>query len=92
MVPPVSFERLIQFNAQQAREAATTIVASRRPWGFLPELIGAFFALAAAGFGARLLTQYLAWARERSGELEQFAGRVGPRPARATSSAAWWRT
>jgi len=24
----------------------------------------------------RLLTQYLAWARERSGELEQFAGRV----------------
>jgi signal transduction histidine kinase len=69
-------ERLIQFNAQEAHEAATTILASRRPWGFMPELIGAFFALAAACFGVRLLTQYLAWARERSGELEQFAGRV----------------
>jgi signal transduction histidine kinase len=42
----------------------------------LPELIGAIFALAAAFFGVRLLTQYLAWARERSGELEQFASRV----------------
>ena len=70
------FERLIQFNAKEVRAAATSILASRRPLGFLPELIGAFFALAAAWFGVRLLTQYLAWARERSGELEQFAGRV----------------
>lgn len=70
------FERLIQFNAKRVREAATAILASRRPWGFLPELIGAFFAVAAACFGVRLLTQYLAWAKERSGELEQFAGRV----------------
>ena len=114
------FEQLIQFNAQEARQAATKILASRRLWRFLPELIGLFFAVAAAWFGVRLLRQYLAWARERSGELEQFAGRVahdirsplgsaswssppradtsspgcwmGPRPARATSSAAWWRT
>jgi signal transduction histidine kinase len=69
-------ERLIQFNVQAARGAATKILASRRPLGFLPELIGAFFAVAAACFGVRLLTQYVAWARERSGELEQFAGRV----------------
>ena len=69
-------ERLIQFNAHETREAGTRILASRRPGGLLPELIGAIFAVAAAGFGVRLLTQYLAWARERSGELEQFAGRV----------------
>jgi signal transduction histidine kinase len=69
-------ERLIQFNAQEAREAGTRILASRRPGGLLPEVIGAIFAVAAACFGIRLLTQYLAWARERSGELEQFAGRV----------------
>jgi len=69
-------ERLIQFNAHQARDAAATILASRRPWGLFPELIGVLFAVAAAYFGVRLLTQYLAWARERSGELEQFASRV----------------
>jgi signal transduction histidine kinase len=69
-------ERLIQLNARHAREAADRILASQRPWGLLPELIGALFAIAAAYFGVRLLTQYLAWARERSGELEQFAGRV----------------
>jgi signal transduction histidine kinase len=71
-----ALERLIQFNAIEARDAGKRIVASQRPGGLLPELIGAIFALAAAFFGVRLLTQYLAWARERSGELEQFASRV----------------
>jgi signal transduction histidine kinase len=69
-------ERLIHFNRGEAKEAVATILASGRPWGLLPEILGALFAIAAAYFGVRLLMQYLRWARERSGELEHFAGRV----------------
>jgi signal transduction histidine kinase len=69
-------EELVNLNAQHARGSAARILASKRPWGFLPELVGAFFALAAAYFGVRLVVQYLAWATERSAELEGFAGRV----------------
>ena len=68
--------RLLQLNGREAQDAATRILASRRPWGLLPELAGSFFALAAACFGVRLLIRYLAWAAERSAELEHFAGRV----------------
>jgi signal transduction histidine kinase len=68
--------RLIELNAHEARDSATAILASRRPWGLLPEILGACFAATAAYFGVRLLLQYLRWARERSAELEQFAGRV----------------
>jgi signal transduction histidine kinase len=69
-------ERLIQFNAREAQSAATRILASRRPWGLVPELMGLVFGAAAAYFGVRLLIQYLAWAADRSRELELFAGRV----------------
>jgi signal transduction histidine kinase len=68
--------RLVHLNAGEAQDAAERILASRRPWGLLPELLGVFFAIAAAYFGVRLLVQYLAWAAERSEELELFAGRV----------------
>ena len=68
--------RLIQFNGREAQRAAARILASKRPFGFLPELVGAFFAIAAAYFGVRLLAQYLAWAAARSAELEEFAGRL----------------
>jgi len=68
--------RLLEFNAREAQSAAQRILASRRPWGFLPDIVGALFAAAAAYFGVRLVMQYLAWAAERSAELEGFAGRV----------------
>jgi signal transduction histidine kinase len=68
--------RLLRLNGQEARASAARILASKRPWGFLPEILGAFFAIAASVFGVRLLTQYLSWAAERSAELEGFAGRV----------------
>jgi signal transduction histidine kinase len=67
---------LIRFNGDEARHAAARILASGRPWGFWPEILGAFFGLTAAYFGVRLLMQYLGWAAERSAELEGFAGRV----------------
>jgi signal transduction histidine kinase len=80
---PPSIERadkgldtLIQFNAREAQKSAERILASKRPLGFLPDVVAAFFAVAAAYFGVRLLSQYLAWAAGRSAELEHFAGRV----------------
>jgi signal transduction histidine kinase len=42
----------------------------------MPDLVSAFFAIAAAYFGVRVLVRYLAWSAERSAELENFAGRV----------------
>jgi signal transduction histidine kinase len=68
--------RLIRFNGREAQHAAARILASMRPWGLLPELMAACFALASAYFGVRLLRQYLTWAAERSAELEEFAARV----------------
>jgi len=69
-------ERLLELNRQEAESAAERILVSSRPWGLLPEIVGALFAVVAAWFGVRLLAQYLAWAAERSAELEGFAGRV----------------
>jgi signal transduction histidine kinase len=69
-------ERLLKLNGHEARDAAARILASKRPGGLVPEVMSAFFALAMAYFGVRVLTQYLAWAAERSAELERFAGRV----------------
>lgn len=69
-------EDVLLFNRQQAHSTATRIAATTRPGGILPELLGSFFAVAAAYFGVRVLVRYLAWASERSAELEQFAGRV----------------
>jgi signal transduction histidine kinase len=68
--------RNLELNEQEARAAATTIAASTRERGLFPEFVGAFFALASAYFGVRVLVQYLAWSAERSAELEQFVGRV----------------
>jgi signal transduction histidine kinase len=52
------------------------IAATTRPGGLLPDLMGILFAVAASYFGVRVLVRYLAWAAERSAELEEFAGRV----------------
>ena len=68
--------RNLELNRHEAQVAATRIAASTRKQGLLPEFVGAFFALASAYFGVRVLVRYLAWSAERSAELEQFAGRV----------------
>ena len=69
-------DEILLLNRHEAQSAATRIAATTRPAGILPELMGTLFAFAAAYFGVRVLTRYLAWAAERSAELEQFAGRV----------------
>jgi signal transduction histidine kinase len=66
----------VELNRREASLAATRIAASTRERGLLPEVVGAFFAVAAAYFGVRVLARYLAWSAARSAELEQFAGRV----------------
>jgi signal transduction histidine kinase len=68
--------RNLELNRHEAQAAAMRITASTRKRGLLPEFAGAFFAVALAYFGVRVLTRYLAWSAERSAELEQFAGRV----------------
>jgi signal transduction histidine kinase len=68
--------RNLELNRHEAQVAATRIAASTRKQGLLPEFVGAFFALASAYFGVRVLVRYLAWSAERSAELEQFVGRV----------------
>jgi signal transduction histidine kinase len=68
--------RNLELNRQEAQSAALRITASTRSRGLLPEFVGALFAAAAAFLGVRVLVRYLAWAAERSAELEQFAGRV----------------
>jgi signal transduction histidine kinase len=72
----VGLARILELNRQEAQTAAMRITASTRSRGLLPELVGAFFAVAAAYFGVRVLVRYLEWSAERSAELEQFAGRV----------------
>jgi signal transduction histidine kinase len=69
-------EEILLFNRQEAQSAAMRIAATTRPGGILPELLGTLFVAAASYFGVRVLVRYLAWASERSAELEQFAGRV----------------
>jgi signal transduction histidine kinase len=66
----------LELNRREAQAAAMRITASTRQRGLLPEFMGAFFAIALAYFGVRILIRYLAWSAERSAELEQFAGRV----------------
>jgi signal transduction histidine kinase len=68
--------RNLELNRREAQVAAMRITASTRNRGLMPEFVGAFFAVALAYFGVRVLMRYLAWAAERSAELEQFAGRV----------------
>jgi signal transduction histidine kinase len=68
--------RILELNRREAQTAATRIAASTRRRGLIPEIVGAFFAVAAAYFGVRVLVRYLAWSEERSAELENFAGRV----------------
>jgi signal transduction histidine kinase len=68
--------RNLELNRHEAEAAATRITASTRSRGLLPEIVGAFFAIASAYLGVRVLVRYLAWSSERSAELEQFAGRV----------------
>jgi signal transduction histidine kinase len=67
---------ILLLNRQEAQSAAMRIAATTRPGGLLPELTGILFAVAASYFGVRVLVRYLAWAAERSAELEEFAGRV----------------
>jgi signal transduction histidine kinase len=67
---------ILLLNRQEAQTAAMRIAATTRPGGLLPELMGMLFAVAASYFGVRVLVRYLAWAAERSAELEEFAGRV----------------
>jgi signal transduction histidine kinase len=66
----------LELNRHEAEAAATRIAASTRERGLLPEFVGAFFALALAYFGVRIVARYLSWSAVRSAELEQFAGRV----------------
>jgi signal transduction histidine kinase len=66
----------LELNRHEAEAAATRIAASSRERGLMPEFVAAFFAIALAYFGVRVLARYLAWSAERSVELEQFAGRV----------------
>jgi signal transduction histidine kinase len=68
--------RILELNRHEAQLAATRITASTRQRGWVPELLGAFFAIAVAYFGVRVLVRYLEWSAERSEELEHFAGRV----------------
>jgi signal transduction histidine kinase len=68
--------RNLELNRREAQTAATRIAASTRERGLIPEFVGAFFAVAAAYFGVRVLVRYLRWSAEQSAELEQFAGRV----------------
>jgi signal transduction histidine kinase len=68
--------RNLEFNRREAQAAAMRITASSRRSGLIPELVGILFALASAYLGIRVLVRYLAWSRERSAELEEFAGRV----------------
>jgi hypothetical protein len=67
---------ILLLNREHAQSSAMRIAATTRPGGIVPELLGALFAVAASYFGVRVLVRYLAWAAERSAELEQFAGRV----------------
>jgi signal transduction histidine kinase len=69
-------EEILLLNRQEAQSAAMRIAATTRPAGLLPDLMGILFAVAASYFGVRVLVRYLAWAAERSAELEEFAGRV----------------
>jgi signal transduction histidine kinase len=69
-------EEILLLNRQEAHSAAMRIAATTRSGGILPELMGILFAVATSYFGVRVLVRYLAWAAERSAELEQFAGRV----------------
>jgi signal transduction histidine kinase len=71
-----SVRALVELNRREAQDAAMRITASTRPGGFVPELVGMFSAVVVACLGVRVLVRYLAWSRERSAELEQFAGRV----------------
>jgi signal transduction histidine kinase len=68
--------RNLELNRHEAQAAATRITASTRSRGLMPEFVGAFFAVALAYFGVRVLVRYLAWSAERSAELEHFVGRV----------------
>ncbi len=69
-------DHLLELNRSEAEAGATRIAASARSRGIVPELVGAFFAVLAAYFGVRVIVRYLAWAAQRSAELERFAGRV----------------